>query len=60
MCLAMMHGLCHNFEYTLTLSRDLMEDSDVASNLSIPKVSARDSEATSARASRGGMFSFSG
>ena len=31
-------GLCHVFEDTLYLTRDLMEDSAVPSNLSVPKV----------------------
>ena len=30
-------GLCHVFENTLSLHRDLMEDSAVPSNLSIPR-----------------------
>ena len=31
-------GLCHVFKNTLYLTRDLMEDSAVPSNLSVPKV----------------------
>ena len=43
-------GLCHVFENNLYLNRDLMEDSVVPSNLSIPKVPEPDWVATSARA----------
>ena len=42
--------LCHVFEDTLYLTRGLMEDSAVPSNLSVPKVSNSDGAATSARA----------
>ena len=45
-------GLCHVFEDTLYLTRDLMEDSAVPSNLSVPKVSDSDGAATSARAKK--------
>ena len=45
-----MWGLCHVFENTLYLTRDLMEDSIVPSNLSVPKVPQPDRAATSARA----------
>ena len=45
-------GLCHVFEDTLYLTRDLMEDSVVPSNLSVPKVSDSDGAATSARAKK--------
>ena len=47
-----MWGLCHAFEDTLYLTRDLMEDSAVPSNLSVPKVSDSDGAATSARAKK--------
>ena len=43
-------GLCHVFEDTLYLTCDLMEDSVVPSNLSVPKVPEPDQAATSARA----------
>ena len=43
-------GLCHVFESTLYLTRDLMEDSAVLSNLSVLKVPQPDRVATSARA----------
>ena len=43
-------GLCHVFENTLCLTHDLMEDSAVPSNLSIPKVPEPDWAATSAGA----------
>ena len=33
-----MWGLCHAFENTLYVTRDLVEDSGVLSNLSVPKV----------------------
>ena len=46
-------GLCHVFENTLYLNHDLMEDSVVASNPSIPKVPEPDWAATSARAKKG-------
>ena len=58
-------GLCHVFENTLYLTRDLMEDSAVASNLYIPKVPELERAATSARAKKkkcpspGSMFNFS-
>ena len=42
-------GLCHVFENTLYLPLDLMEDSVVPSNLSVPRVSESDWAATSAR-----------
>ena len=45
-------GLCHLFEDTLYLTRDLIEDSAVPSNLSVPKVSDSDGAATSARAKK--------
>ena len=45
-------GLCHVFEDTLYLTRDLMEDNAVPSNLSVPKVSDSDGAATSARAKK--------
>ena len=45
-------GLCHVFEDTLYLTRDLMEDSVVPSNLFVPKVSDSDGAATSARAKK--------
>ena len=45
-----MWGLCHVFENTLYLDHDLMEDSVVQSNLSVPKVPEPDRAATSARA----------
>ena len=45
-------GLCHVFEDTLYLTRDLMEDSAIPSNLSVPKVSDSDGAATSARAKK--------
>ena len=45
-----MWGLCHVFENNLYLARDLMEDSVVPSNLSVPKVPEPDRAATSARA----------
>ena len=41
-------GLCHVFENTLSLTRDLMEDSVVPSNLFVPKVPEPDRAATSA------------
>ena len=47
-----MWGLCHVFEDTLYLTRDLMEDSAVPSNLSVPKVSDSDRAAMSARAKK--------
>ena len=47
-----MWGLCHVFEDTLYLTCDLMEDSAVPSNLSVPKVSDSDGAATSARAKK--------
>ena len=43
-------GLCHVFENNIYLNRDLMEDSVVPSNLSIPKVPEPDRAATCARA----------
>ena len=46
-------GWCHVFEYTLYLNHDLMEDSVVPSNLSVPKVPEPDRAATSARAKKG-------
>ena len=49
------HGvwdLCHVFEDTLYLTRDLMEDTAAPSNLSVPKVSDSDRAATSARAKK--------
>ena len=42
-------GLCHVFENNLSLTRDLMEDSAVPSNLSAPKVPEPDRAATSDR-----------
>ena len=47
-----MWSLCHVFEDTLYLICDLMEDSAVPSNLSVPKVSDSDQAATSARAKK--------
>ena len=41
---------CHVFEDTLYLTCDLMEDSAVPSNVSVPKVPEPDRAATSARA----------
>ena len=43
-------GLCHVFENTLYLTCDLMEDSAIPSNPSVPKVSDSDRVATSTRA----------
>ena len=43
-------GFVPCFENTLYLTRDLMEDSAVPSNLSIPKVPEPDRAATAARA----------
>ena len=45
-----MWGLCHVFEDTLYLTHDLIEDSAVPSNLSVPKVPKPDRAATSTRA----------
>ena len=45
-----MWGLCHVFENTLCLTRDLMEDSAIPSNLSVLKVPEPDQAATSAGA----------
>ena len=45
-------GLCHVFEDTLYLTHDLMEDSAVPSNLSVPKVSDSDRAATSVHAKK--------
>ena len=45
-------GVCAMFLRTLYLTRDLMEDSAVPSNLSVPKVSDSDGAATSARAKK--------
>ena len=45
--------LCHVFENTLYVHCDLMEDSAVPSNLSVPKVLEPDRAATSARAKKG-------
>ena len=45
--------LCHVFENTLYLNCDLMEDSAVPSNMSVPKVPEPDLAATSARAKKG-------
>ena len=45
-------SLCHVFVDTLCVIRDLMEDSVVPSNLSVPKVSDSDRAATSARAKK--------
>ena len=42
--------LCHVFENTLYLTSDLMEDSAIPSNLSVPKVPETDQAATSAGA----------
>jgi len=46
-------GLCHVFENTLQLNGDLMEDSAVPSNLSVPKVPGPDWAATSAHSKKG-------
>ena len=46
-------GLCHGFENTLYLNRDLIEDSVIPSNLSVPKVPEPDRAATSAHARKG-------
>ena len=46
-------GLHHPFENTSYLTRDLMEDSAVPSNLSVPKVPELDRAAASARAAKG-------
>ena len=48
-----MWGLCHVFENTLYLNHDVMEDSAVLSNLSVPKVPKPDRAATPARAKKG-------
>ena len=45
-----MWGLCHVFETTVYLTCDLMEDSVVPSNRSVPKVPKLDRDATSAGA----------
>ena len=45
-------GLCHVFEDTLYLTRDLMEGNAVPSNLSVPKVSDSDRAATYAGAKK--------
>ena len=42
-------GLCHVFENTTYLTRDLMENGVVPSNLSVPKVPKPDWAATTAR-----------
>ena len=47
-----MCGLCHVFENTLYLNLDLMEDSAIPSNLSVPKVPEPDQAATSAHAKK--------
>ena len=46
-------GLWHVFEHTLYLGRDLMENSAVPSNLSVPKVPELDWAATAACAKKG-------
>ena len=46
-------GLCHVFENTLYLNRDLMEASAVPSNLSVREVPELDRAATSVRAKKG-------
>ena len=48
-----MWGLCPVSENTLYLNHDLMEDSAVPSNLSVPKVPEPERAATSARAKKG-------
>ena len=59
----MVWGLCHVFENTLYLIRDMMEHSAVPSNLSVPNVSEPDRAVISARAqqglSLGSIFNFS-
>ena len=45
-------GVCTIFLRTACLTRDLMEDSGVSSNLSVPKVREPDQAATSARAKK--------